>query len=252
MDFDINAIHLPPRILEAKRVLVVSPHPDDAQLGAGGTLARLLSLGAEVWELTATDDRFSIPGYTWHEGDPLTPRQQESVNAQNYMGMKNAGFLGFRDKTTADVPTIGKEIAAVIRRIRPDLVLTVDPTNRHESHCDHVKVGNAVRFACLDCDCRFYPDFIDGQLRHDQYIVSAVGYFHTDAPNTLVDITAFKETKMKSIEFHHVNEPELMASLQYHEEYFGKKAGVHYAEAFRLQGYHQFHCFSLPLETLIF
>lgn len=73
MDFDINAIHLPPRILEAKRVLVVSPHPDDAQLGAGGTLARLISLGAEVWELTATDDRFSIPGTPGMREPPLPP-----------------------------------------------------------------------------------------------------------------------------------------------------------------------------------
>jgi len=251
MTFDISKIHLPPSILEARRVLVVSPHPDDAQLGAGGTIARLISLGAEVWELTATDDRYSIPGFTWMEDGPLTPRQQESVNAQNYVGMKNAGFLGFKDKTTEDVATIGREICEVIRRIKPDLVLTVDPTNCYESHCDHIKIGNAVKFACLDCDCRFYPDFVDGGLRDDQYIVPAVGYFHTDTPNTIVDITDFKETKMKSIEFQHVNEPELMASLEYHEEYFGRKAGVRYAEAFRLQSYHQFHCFSLPLETVI-
>ena len=250
MSFDIHQILIPPSLLEAKVALVVSPHPDDAQLGAGGTIARLIAQGTEVWELTVTDDRFAIPGFTYVEGETLTPRQQESLSAQESLGMKNAGFLGFADKTTADVSEISRKIVAVIRRLKPDVVLTPDPTNRNEGHGDHIKVGTAVRFACQDCDCRFYPEFIDGKLRDDQYIVPMIAYYHTDSPNTYVNITDYKDPKRKSIELHHVNEPELMASLEFHEKYYGQKSGFAYAEAFRVLGYHQFHCFSLTLETV--
>ena len=51
----------PPDLSKAQRVLFVQPHPDDNQIGAGGTMAWLKSLGVEVYELTVTDDRYAEP-----------------------------------------------------------------------------------------------------------------------------------------------------------------------------------------------
>lgn len=247
MALDINELITPPSLLDAKKVLFVSPHPDDAQLGAGGTIARLISLGAEVYELTVTDDRYSIPELMGRENDGITPRQQETLDAQKCLGMKNAGFLGFHDKTPADISEISRAICAVIRELRPDFVITVDPDNSYESHSDHIKVGTAVKFACMDSECRFYPEFVNGKLRDDAYTVPNLGYYHTDKPNTFVNITDFEDIKLRSIACHaSMNEPDLMASLRYAQEYYEKETGFKEVEAFRLQRYIQFHCFSLP------
>ena len=84
----------PPDLSKAKRVLFVQPHPDDNQIGAGGTMAWLKSLGVEVYELTVTDDRYAEPQYIGKENNVQTIRQKEALAAQKFLGVKNAGFLG--------------------------------------------------------------------------------------------------------------------------------------------------------------
>ena len=67
----------PPAIKNAKRVLCVQPHPDDNQIGMGGTIAYMRSLGIEVYELTVTDDRFAEPQYIGKENEvaPVTEKK---------------------------------------------------------------------------------------------------------------------------------------------------------------------------------
>ena len=64
----------PPDLSKAKRVLFVQPHPDDNEIGAGGTMAWLVSLGVEVWELTVLDDRYANPDYIGRENEVETIR----------------------------------------------------------------------------------------------------------------------------------------------------------------------------------
>ena len=66
----------PPDLSKANRVLFVQPHPDDNQIGAGGTIAWLVSLGVEVWELTVLDDRYANPDYIGRENEVETVRQK--------------------------------------------------------------------------------------------------------------------------------------------------------------------------------
>jgi LmbE family N-acetylglucosaminyl deacetylase len=85
----------PPKLTGIKRALFIQPHPDDNQIGAGGTIAWLIDQGTEVWELTVLDDRFVDLTYS---GEGPTVRQKEAMAAQSCLGMKNAGFLGFGDR----------------------------------------------------------------------------------------------------------------------------------------------------------
>ena len=117
----------PPSIKNAKRVLCVQPHPDDNQIGMGGTIAYMRSLGIEVYELTVTDDRFAEPEYIGKENEVVTIRQKEALAAQQALGMKNAGFLGFADKNDNTEREISLKVMEVIREIKPDYVFTVDP-----------------------------------------------------------------------------------------------------------------------------
>ena len=239
----------PPDLSKAKRVLFVQPHPDDNQIGAGGTMAWLVSLGIEVWELTVLDDRYANPEYIGKENEVETIRQKEAKAAQEYLGVKNAGFLGFADKTRATVDEISVEVMKVIRRIKPDYVLTADPSLLNECHSDHIKVGTAVKYACMDSQCNFYPEFIDGKLRDDAWPVKGVGFYYTDKPNTLIDITDFEEMKMESIK-KHVSQYDaaLMAGIRLQQQLFAEGTPFKAAEPLRLQNSLQMHCFNLPVE----
>ena len=62
-----------------------------------------------------------------YNGTGLTVRQKEALEAQKILGMKNAGFLGFCDRTECSAREISKKIVEVIREIRPDAVFSVDP-----------------------------------------------------------------------------------------------------------------------------
>lgn len=239
----------PPDLSKAKKVLFVQPHPDDNQIGAGGTIAWLRSLGVEVYELTVTDDRYADPKYIGKENEVQTLRQKEALAAQRKLGMKNAGFLGFADKNDNSVREISLKIVEVIRKIQPDFVLTADPNLESECHSDHIKIGTAVKYACMDAQCDFYPEFIDGKLREDAWKVGGIGFYYTDKPNTLVDITDFEELKMESIKCHKSQaEPTLLAAMLLQHQVYAEGTAFKAAEPLRLLSNLQMHCFNLPIE----
>lgn len=243
-----DALCAPPDITKAKRVLFVQPHPDDNQIGAGGTIAYLRTLGVEVYELTVTDDRYAEPEYIGKENDVQTIRQKEALAAQQKLGMKNAGFLGFADKTDASEREISLKIVEVIRKIKPDYVITADPNLASECHSDHIKIGNAVKFAAMDALCNFYPDFVDGKLRDDAWRVKGVGFYYTDKPNTLIDITDFEDIKMESIKCHVSQaEPALLAAIMLQQKLFAEGTDFKSAEPLRMLSALQMHCFNLPV-----
>ncbi|MBE6746987.1 MAG: PIG-L family deacetylase [Ruminococcaceae bacterium] len=243
----------PPSLREAKRVLFVQPHPDDNQIGAGGTIAWLISRGVECWELTVTDDRYANPEYIGKENEVETVRQKEAKAAQAYLGMKNAGFLGFADKTRATVDELSQAILKVIREIKPDFVLTVDPDLATECHSDHIKVGQAVKYACMDAMCDFYPEFIDGKPREDVHRVANIGFYYTDKPNTMIDISDYEETKMNSVACHVSQttiDPSLMLVVRLQQQYHAQGTRYKAVEPLRLQRSLQMHCFNLPVEPI--
>ena len=245
----VGVLCSPPDLAKAKRVLFVQPHPDDNEIGAGGTMAWLVSIGVEVWELTCTDDRYAVPEYIGKENEVETIRQKEAQAAQKCLGVKNAGFLGFADKTRASVDEISQAILPVIRKIQPDYVLTVDPNLATESHSDHIKVGTAVKYACMDSECNFYPEFQDGKLRDDAWKVKGIGFYYTDKPTTLVDISDFEELKMESIKKHVSQaDPILLTAVRLQQQAFAKGTPFKAAEPIRLQNSIQMHCFNLPIE----
>ena len=136
----------------------------------------------------------------------------------------------------------------VIRQIKPDYVITADPNLETECHSDHIKVGNAVKYAAMDAQCNFYPEFIDGKLRDDAWKVKGVGFYYTDKPNTVVDITDFEEIKMQSIKCHKSQaEPALLAAIMLQQQMFAEGTTFKAAEPLRLLNNLQMHCFNLPV-----
>ena len=241
----LDPLMAPPKIEGIKRALFIQPHPDDNQIAAGGTIAAMVERGVEVFELTALDDRYLDLTYS---GQGLTVRQKEALAAQEVLGMKNEGFLGFGDRTEASTREISEKIVEVIREIKPDAVFTADPNLENECHEDHIKVANAVKYAVMDATFPFYPEYIDNKPRKDVWTVKTLGFYYTDKPNTIVDISDYEQIKIDSIRCHKsqpINELEAVIVLL--GQQLALDTEYKSAEVFRLISNFHMHCFNLPV-----
>jgi LmbE family N-acetylglucosaminyl deacetylase len=126
------------------RLLAVLAHPDDESMGNGGMLARYAAEGVETYLITATRGEqgwFGAP-----EDNPGTEtlgriRETELRAAAAVLGIREVTFLDYRDGELdqADQRHVESEIAHHIRRIRPDVVVTFDPTGFY-GHPDHIAI----------------------------------------------------------------------------------------------------------------
>ena len=120
------------------RVLVVTAHPDDAEWYAGGSIARLAREGSTVTYIICTEgEKGSYDPGT----DPqalAARRKQEQKAACELLGVGQAIFLGHADGGLENSPALRRQLTALYRRERPDLLITFDPWKRYELHPDHL------------------------------------------------------------------------------------------------------------------
>ena len=140
---------------ELRRILAVMAHPDDVDFGAAGTVAGWTDRGIEVVYLMVTDGDAGgfDDGLTRPEMAAL--RREEQRAAAKYVGVSDVRFLGRPDGRIEATLDLRRDIARVIRQVRPDRVLMPSPERNYEriypSHPDHRAVGAAT----LDA---VYPD----------------------------------------------------------------------------------------------
>jgi LmbE family N-acetylglucosaminyl deacetylase len=134
-----------------KRVLVIVAHPDDAEVHAGGTLARWVDEGRRVHLIVATsgDKGHDDPAIT-REG-VVRLRRAEQETAARILGVQRVTFLDYEDGELAWAgPRLAEEITRLIRQERPDTVMSLDPYAgapryaTYQLHPDHRAVGFAV------------------------------------------------------------------------------------------------------------
>jgi len=142
-----------------KTLLAVVAHPDDETFGMGGTLAYYANSGVDVHLICATRGEVGevasemLVGYK-SVGDL---REHELCCAADELGLKKVHFLGYRDSgmqgspenqhknalVQAPVNKVAREIAHLIRQIKPQVVVTFDPIGGY-MHPDHISVHNAT------------------------------------------------------------------------------------------------------------
>ena len=246
MNETLLSLLAPPKLENIQRALFIQPHPDDNEIGAGGTMAALVAQGAEVWALTVTDDRYSSGSI--YLGEEKSPRQREAEAAMAVLGVQNAGFLGFHDRTDASIDEISLAVMRMIRRLQPDAVFTVDPWLVNECHSDHIKVGQAVCHAVLDAGFGFYPELPDGGRHEDAFSPRVLGLYYTAAPNTTVDISAYIELKLKAMQAHasqmYPGFTDMILGLAQMQAQGTEHAFV---EKIKLLSSIHLHCFNLPV-----
>lgn len=244
-----------PEVLEAKRVVCVQPHPDDNEVGAGGTIKTLTSKGCEVAYITVTDGRAGAgAGGTAVVADELvTTRRAERMHAGAILGVGVQEELGFPDGGDYAIEDVTARLVALFRRLKPEIVMTVDPWMPYEAHPDHIKTGLAVARALQFCNnaILFPPE--------DQppCEIPQVAFYGTSYPNTWVEVTPYWETKMSSLlahksQFDNEEWPLLSmyfgyAAQELWRQYRKDPEATGYAEAFKVLATRQLHFFPTAL-----
>jgi LmbE family N-acetylglucosaminyl deacetylase len=161
---------------EKLRLLAVFPHPDDESLGLGGTLAKYSAEGVETYLVCATRGERG-----WNGPDEQNPglealgriREAELRCALDQLGLCEVSFLDYIDGEVdqADPTEIIAKIAAHIRRIRPQVVVTFPPDGNY-GHPDHIALAQFTAGALL---CSADPGYRDLQ---DQAAFRVSKFYH--------------------------------------------------------------------------
>ncbi len=198
LSFDVKALLAPPKIMDAKRVLCIQPHPDDNEIGMGGIIAALADSGCEVHYLTVTTGDLGNKDRTATKEQTAAIRRRETEAAGNHLGAKSFHYLSHGDSTLSDVAGLSVEIAQVIRKARPEVIFCPDPYLNYEGHYDHVVTGLAAANAFHLSGVAHFP--VEDGL--ESWSARAIGFYFTARPNTVIDTGAYFERKFEAIALH--------------------------------------------------
>jgi N,N'-diacetylchitobiose non-reducing end deacetylase len=220
-----------PNILSCHRILCVQPHPDDNEVGAGGTIAKLARSGSEVTFLTATDGSVGSADPAVKPQDLAARRALEIEKAAALLGVKRCLSLGIADGSFPSDELLCRKIVGFIRELRPDLLVTCDPFLPYEAHPDHRGVGMAALEACIFGG---FPNFkaegaagsVAGGDKAGPWSVPTIALYSSASPNVYFDVSDTWALKFEALAAHESQfPPEALARLK---PYFELK-GFQYA-----------------------
>ena len=192
-----------------RRVLIVMAHPDDGEFGSGGTLARWAAEGRDIYYCLITDGQAGDQGDKEITSEQLAAKRQvEAQDAANALGVQHPViFLHYQDSRLEPTLQLRSDIARVIRRVKPDVVICQDPTRYwsgqgYINHPDHRIAGEATLGAIIPvAGTRLaFPELAaEGLETHE---VKEVYISGTSEPDRWVDISGYLEQKAAALKAH--------------------------------------------------
>ena len=183
-------------------VMVFAPHPDDAEFGIAGTVARLTQEGRDVIYVVCTngDKGTNDPHIKLEELAII--REQEQLAAAKVLGVREVIFLRHPDQSLEDTPEFRKELARLIRKYQPETVATTDLYRRYISHRDHRVTSRVVLDAVFPYarDLYAYPDLLREGLQPHK--VREVLLWGPEEPNFRSNITDTFDIKVAALRCH--------------------------------------------------
>ena len=215
-------------------LLVFGPHPDDLEIGAGGTIARHAAQGQQVGLCDLTGGEMGSNG-------SVEQRLEEAEAARRALGAIWRENLRWPDRRFGKDPAHLEEAIAFIRRHRPRVVALPYWSDRHP---DHEIASQVLTEAVFNAGLRRYPS--EGDAWKVQWVCY---YFINDsaAPSFVVDVSAHYDAKRKALDCHasqftppaasgevatRLNTPVFRQMIESRDAQFGALAGVAWAEGF--------------------
>lgn len=221
-------------------VLAIGAHPDDVEMSAGGTIAKLVREGKRVAIVDCTRGEMGTRG-------TVEQRDEEARRAGEILGITLRENLCMSDGNIEQSAENVRKIIMAFRKYRPKIVIT---TPQSERHPDHEAVHRLCRTAYFQSGLMKVVTHDNGVEQNPHRPRQIFSYMQSDhfEPQFYVDITDTNEIKIQSIlafesQVHvpgnTTNEPEtfisrpgFMEMLEVRARYFGEQIGVRYAEGF--------------------
>ena len=191
------------------RAMVIFAHPDDAEIGSGGVVARWVAAGCEVTYVLCTNGSAGTGDRSLSAEQLAAKRAAEQTAAADFMGVRNVVMLGYPDGGLEDTRELRGDIVRAIRKYRPHSVFAHDPYRiKGFQHRDHRMVGIVTTDAVYPFarDHLHFPDHIvsDGLEPHK---VRELWYWGADDPDVIVDVTASIDKQVAALIRHESQMP---------------------------------------------
>jgi bacillithiol biosynthesis deacetylase BshB1 len=220
---------------ESVDLLAVGAHPDDAEVGCGGVLASAALGGVRVAVADLTAGELAT------QGSPQT-RRREARRAATILGLHERVALEIPDGWVGTEPGHREEAVALIRDLRPRVVLAPYTADRHP---DHAAAGRLIREACFLASL---GKFSSGSP-HRPAALYHYTVHHPLVPSFVVDVTAVWSQKMDAVRAYRsqfepaphgggteIGSEGFLAFLEARSRFYGAMIGVEHGEAFFSQG----------------
>jgi bacillithiol biosynthesis deacetylase BshB1 len=212
-------------------ILVIAPHPDDAELGMAGAILRFKAEGKRVGVLDLTSGEPTPSG-------TLEKRAAETQAATEILGLDWRGNLGLPNRSLEPTLDARRGLATSIRQLRPQWLFAPYWVDAHPDHVAATQLVEAARFWA-----KLSKSNMPGEPWHPQRIYNyyCVHLKHAAQPAFILDISQFWDRKLASIRCYasqfidgrSTDPPTFLDQLRDEAAYWGKAIGVRYGEPFQ-------------------
>lgn len=222
-------------------ILVLAAHPDDAELGCGGTLARHIAMGRKVGIVDFTRGELGTRG-------TVQTRDQEAAESAAILGLTIRENLNFKDGFFQPDEAHQREVIRIIRKYQPEIVIANATYDRHPDH------GKGSELAYQSC---YYSglgkiETVDDKKKQTAWRPKHLYHFIQSqwiTPDFVVDVSDFWEIKMRAIrafktQFYDptsqepetfISSPAFIQFLEARGQELGHAIGVRYGEGFTVR-----------------
>ena len=183
-------------------VMVIAAHPDDAEFGVAGTVARWTREGRQVVYVVCTSGEKGTSDRSMKPELLAQIREKEQLAAAQILGVREVKFLRYPDQGLEDIPQLRKQIVGLIRMFQPRVVVTSDPYKRYLWHRDHRIIGQVTLDAVFPFarDYLAYPDLLEEGL--EPHKVEQILFWAAEDINYRSDITGTFDLKLAALQCH--------------------------------------------------
>jgi LmbE family N-acetylglucosaminyl deacetylase len=193
---------------EKQQILVILAHPDDPEFFCGGTLARWALAGHEITYalLTCGDKGRNADNRSIADDKLCALRHLEQRAAADALGVKVIHYLDREDGYLVPDLDLRRDVVRLIRRFKPDVLVTCDPQNLFAAyginHPDHRAAGQVVLDAVFPSagNDLFFPELLKEGL--EPHTPKEIWVSLTNQPNVTLDVTATWEIKLRALKEH--------------------------------------------------
>lgn len=216
-----------------KTLLCFAAHPDDLEFSCTGTIHKFLQTGYQAVYVVVTNGENGYKDVNASREERIATRKKEQLQAAERLGVRQVIFLDYTDGFIEYTENLRRDLVALIKTHKPEIIFSFDPANHEFSHInlyhrDHRILAEAVHDACFAAKNKFmYPG--------EPHRVGKLFFYGTEKPNYVEDVTDLMDFKLELLACHASQFADFSKVAQYIKTEIAKKSPVFtYSEVFRV------------------